>query len=464
MDLINNSWEQTFVFKASNGAVTEPYNGSWLGALVNYFGYGDDLYGGSYIQTICFHYGITEPVNVSWYQALCYHFGLFEPINASWKYTLAFIDATPVIPVSDTNWEDVDFNWEDSDEWTLIKADFSVDNQTIVEGATASFTDTSYSLNPITNYYWEFEGGNPTYSVSINPIVEYSTPGSYDVKLTVSNDDDGSVIIKPNYMTIQVDIDPDAAAFLSATGITDQTQTDAIVNLVEGLKTEGIWDKMFAIYPFIGGTATTHKFNLKDPRDLDVAYRLTMGGTLTHNSTGVLGSTSGFMDTKLPVNWTNFNTDIHLSFYSRVNVVGSGNNNYDMGLSNRASLGNPTLNGDWALMSRFSDNRFYAALPDYTNNSVSNTDATGFYQANRIGNQILGYKNNTLSITNNSPLSGVSNNGNMYILAINVAGTAQGFSPRQVAYSSIGRGLTATQMVAHYNLVQAYQTALNRQV
>jgi hypothetical protein len=118
MDLINNSWEQTFVFKASNGAVTEPKNGSWLGALVDYFGYSDDLYGASYIQTICFHYGITEPVNVSWYQALCEYFGFTSPINNSWKYTLAFIDAAE--PVSEQNWEDVEFNWEESEDWILV--------------------------------------------------------------------------------------------------------------------------------------------------------------------------------------------------------------------------------------------------------------------------------------------------------------------------------------------------------
>lgn len=117
-ELVFASWDQQFVFRASNGAVTEPYNGSWLGALVNYFGYGDDLYGGSYIQTICFHYGITEPVNVSWYQALAEYFGFTEPINNSWKYTLAFIEAG--LPVSETNWEDVEFNWEDAEDWILI--------------------------------------------------------------------------------------------------------------------------------------------------------------------------------------------------------------------------------------------------------------------------------------------------------------------------------------------------------
>ncbi len=368
--------------------------------------------------------------------------------------------------VSDSIWQDVDINWENSDEWVLLKADFSVDNQTIIEGSTASFTDESYSLNPITNYYWEFEGGSPTFSTTSNPIIEYNTVGDFDVKLTVSNNDDISIINKDNFISIQPSFvyEPEVLTFINATGITDEIQIDALNNLTIGLKNEGIWDKMFAIYPFVGGTAATHKYNLKDARDLDAAYRLVMGGTLTHSSNGVLGSTSGFMDSKLAVNWTNFNTDIHLSFYSRINVVGSGNNNYDMGLTNRSSLATGTLRGDWALMSRFSDNRFYSALPDYVNNSVSNNNSIGFYQVNRVANQILAYKNSISVISNASPLVGVTNNGNMYILAINVAGTAQGFSSKQVAYSTIGRGLTPTQLVAHYNLVQAYQTALNRQI
>ncbi len=68
--------------------------------------------------------------------------------------------------------------------------------------------------------------------------------------------------------------DADAQAFITATAITDLTQQTAINTLVTQLKTYGIWTKMKALYPFVGGTATAHKFNLKDPRDLDAAFRL----------------------------------------------------------------------------------------------------------------------------------------------------------------------------------------------
>jgi hypothetical protein len=85
-------------------------------------------------------------------------------------------------------------------------------------------------------------------------------------------------------------VDANAQAFITAAGITDPTQQSAIDNLVIGLKADGIWTNMTAIYPLVGGTATTHKYNLKDPRDLDAAYRLAFNGGWTHDANGITGN------------------------------------------------------------------------------------------------------------------------------------------------------------------------------
>ena len=99
---------------------------------------------------------------------------------------------------------------------------------------------------------------------------------------------------------VSAGINPDAAAFISAANITDPTQISAINTLVNGLQTDGIWTKMKAIYPFVGGTATTHKYNLKDPRDLDAAFRLVFNGGWTHSSNGALpNGTNGYANTNL---------------------------------------------------------------------------------------------------------------------------------------------------------------------
>ena len=68
--------------------------------------------------------------------------------------------------------------------------------------------------------------------------------------------------------------DLDVQAFLAATGIADATTIDALCALVTSLKADGIWSKLDAIYPVVGSTAATKKYNLKNPLDTDAAFRL----------------------------------------------------------------------------------------------------------------------------------------------------------------------------------------------
>ena len=81
--------------------------------------------------------------------------------------------------------------------------------------------------------------------------------------------------------------DPDATAFLTAAGITDSTQQSAVNQLVLDMKTANIWSKMLAVYPFVGGTATSHKWNLVNPINSNAAYRLIFSGGWIHNSLGI---------------------------------------------------------------------------------------------------------------------------------------------------------------------------------
>ena len=58
--------------------------------------------------------------------------------------------------------------------------------------------------------------------------------------------------------------DPDAAAFYTAAGITNQPLQAAANQFVLDLKAHGLWNKMDCIYPFLGGNATPDSFNLKN--------------------------------------------------------------------------------------------------------------------------------------------------------------------------------------------------------
>lgn len=85
----------------------------------------------------------------------------------------------------------------------LCKADF-VSNKTMVcpSASSVTFTNTSYN-GTFTSLEWAFQGGAPATSTLSNPVVSYSTPGSYSVSLKVKNGTDSSIVIKQNYINVQ---------------------------------------------------------------------------------------------------------------------------------------------------------------------------------------------------------------------------------------------------------------------
>src|SRR4029079_3961734 len=99
--------------------------------------------------------------------------------------------------------------------------------------------------------------------------------------------------------------DPDTQAFLDASGLGEEYAA-ALDGLVKDLKVYGLWAKMTAVYPFIGGTADLHKWNLIDPRETEDAFRLTyVEGTGSHSTelgykpNAAYNSGGGFADTHL---------------------------------------------------------------------------------------------------------------------------------------------------------------------
>jgi len=80
-------------------------------------------------------------------------------------------------------------------------AEFSASHTTIPIGCAIDFTDLSNGVP--TSWAWTFEGAIPSSSMEKNPAdIVYSTPGSYLVKLVVSNAEGVDSIIKTNYITV----------------------------------------------------------------------------------------------------------------------------------------------------------------------------------------------------------------------------------------------------------------------
>jgi len=245
--------------------------------------------------------------------------------------------------------------------------------------------------------------------------------------------------------------DPDVQAFLNATGITDPTITSAITTLVADLKSNNIWTKMLAIYPVVGGTATTHKYNLKDPQDTDAAFRLVFVGGWTHSSTGATpNAINAHADTKFIPSVQLTASSGHFAKYNRtLDLAASKVDGCFDGTSSYFQQNYTSANG---LIGEV------AAVASYTP-----TDTRGMFTVSRIAtNAQKVFRNSSQVAVNNTPITIIPNRS-VYI------GARQDASPvflnsYQCAFASLGTGLTDTDVSNLYTLVQNFNTTLSRQV
>ena len=257
--------------------------------------------------------------------------------------------------------------------------------------------------------------------------------------------------------------DDDAQLFIDAANITNSTQKSAINTLVTSLKTAGIWTKMLAIYPFVGGTSTSHKFNLKDPRDLNNSFRLRFNGGWTHSSTGALpNGTNAFAETFLATrSWVSGLDSLHISFYSRTDVTSGG---CDIG-SGQHPIYYSTIyskyNNAGTISTIASISSDFTYIP---NNNPSNA----FYLVNRNSISQISLFRNSTKISQTNLTRNYNSDMPFTISALNQGqGTipqTSAYSNRESAFASIGYGLTDAESLEFYNIIQTYQTTLGRQV
>jgi hypothetical protein len=252
----------------------------------------------------------------------------------------------------------------------------------------------------------------------------------------------------------QIGPDPDAVAFLTAAGITDPTITLGIDTLVKDLKGYGIWTKLKAIYPFVGGTATTHKFNLKNPADTNAAFRLVFSGGWTHSATGALpNGTNAFADTFLVPNVQLGLNSVHIMAYAR--------NNSSAVAPIMSAENASTFNNGLYIWPRLSGDQYSIRINDNTSASGVSTDSRGFHLATRTASNVKKYFKNNANIFSLTTLSVDLNASSIYLSR---SRNNLNLGVWELAIASIGDGITDTEAANYYTAVQAFQTTLGRQV
>lgn len=260
--------------------------------------------------------------------------------------------------------------------------------------------------------------------------------------------------------TARATTDSDANAFIAAAGIGDGTQKDAIQNLVKALKAAAVWEKMKAIYPMVGGSAESHKFNLKNPANTDGAFRLSFVGGWTHSSTGAKpNGTTGYANTHLSASGVLTANNLHVSYYSRTQVPNEIESSLRCGNVdlNRIIQLNPNLNIGYGFLIRLGGTVF-----GYNDQS---TDCRGMFVASRTSSTSLkGYRNGNELISVATGGQHLLPAEDFYLAGANTGGTPSQFSKLECGFASIGDGLNATEANDLYVAVLAFQQALSRNV
>ena len=256
--------------------------------------------------------------------------------------------------------------------------------------------------------------------------------------------------------------DADATAFINAlttAGVSlSSTEESAINTLVTDLKTAGVWTKMQAIYPFVGGTATGHKYNLADPQDTDAAFRLDFNGGWTHSATGAdPNGTNAYADTHF-----NPNSDLasisssHFAIYSRENIA---NLKVIMGAYDASvvmCMMRPTYTTETFWEGAYTGNvgKIGASLP--------NTQS--LLMMSRTSSTLLTAYQCNSSVGTNTTTSSSACNINLFLSARNSGGITSLYDNREIAFASMGSSMTSSEQSDYYDAVQAFQTTLSRQV
>lgn len=319
-------------------------------------------------------------------------------------------------------------------------------------GQTLSTTNGTWSGTlPITYSYQWNRNGSIILGATFNTYTLVTADGSTSITCTVTATNAGGFASSTsNDISVAAATDADAQLFITNAAITDPTQKTAINNLVVDLKGYGIWSKMKALYPFVGGTAAQHKFNLKNPLDTDAAFRLVFNGGFTHNSNGITGNaTNSFANTKFASNQFTSADTFSIATYNRI-ITTSG---VEMGTFA------PELR---YIASNISGTGYFGVGNTFM--SAASTNSRGFWQVNRISSSVIKAFKNSAVFVSGTTGAGVLSSLELYIGAANSNTFPANYSLANIAFSSIGSGLTDTEAANFNTAVQTFQTTLGRNV
>jgi hypothetical protein len=251
-------------------------------------------------------------------------------------------------------------------------------------------------------------------------------------------------------------LDPDAVAFSTAAGLRSAEHQLAVNGLVRALKVGGIWPRLRAVYPMVGGTARAHALNLLDPRPLPEAFALQFFNNPTHSEKGVeWNGADQYANTGFSPRAQLSANSAHLAYYATTDSAASVQvefGSYDndgtgyLDIVLRHSDGYPYAYADVAGRSIFGP-----ALPTGLGLGLSSYEPNGtatLYRDGRVQVQVA-IATPTSAYPGPPLLLGRRQDGYL--------------SQKACGFASVGAALTPAQVATYTEAIRAFQQALGRE-
>jgi hypothetical protein len=237
-------------------------------------------------------------------------------------------------------------------------------------------------------------------------------------------------------------IDPDAFRFIEVANITDQTQITAVNNLTVALKSANLWTRMRAIYPAVGTTAFSQKYNLVNPSQ----YNLAFAGGWTYSSTGMLPN--GTNAVAIPdINISTMGNDFGIGVYLRTNPSTAGE---------QAAIGFLATTYESSPVYTFNgtSKKWWVGYNSY---NESTTEGRGLHQFQyRTDGSAVGFYQDTQKVTTTT---GVGSRSRV-AFANGLFGSS--WSNQEISFAFLSFGLSNTEIVTFNTIVQNYLNSLSR--
>lgn len=223
------------------------------------------------------------------------------------------------------------------------------------------------------------------------------------------------------------------AAVLGAGGSLTSLQEGYITTFFNTLKSNSLWDKIYAGHMLFLGSAAATKFNIKNAANTDAAYRITWHGTGTFASNGwTSDGSTGYGDFHFNPSLDATQDGLGLGAYVRGGSTGS--TVYMMGNYDGSSITNDVGIDN-------SSGMFGGAnSPLAQINSIIPAASTRLIYINRINSGSVKYYRDGAVVGTSSQTSATPYNGNIYLGCFNFGGTPSFFFGNRITFSIITDG------------------------